>query len=84
MSDQYFLISSVYDDFKDPKLLFELEQRGSKENLEDRSLTFVNGLDYVNLNYIHLVAQDVQTATVIITHIINVYRPLVIVIRNTV
>lgn len=50
--------------FQDPKLLFDLEQRGSKETLEERSLMLVDGLDFVNTRNTHLVAQDVATAKV--------------------
>lgn len=47
---------------KEPKFLFDLEQRLGRESLEERSLTVVSGLDYVTLTNTHFVAQDVPTA----------------------
>lgn len=55
--------------FQDAKLLFELEQRGNKETLDERSLTLVSGLDYVNLTATHIVAMDVQTSKVVLKKI---------------
>ena len=49
---------------KDGRILFELEQRGPRETLEERTIWITHGQDLVNVNSFYLVAQDVDTAKV--------------------
>ena len=42
----------------------DLENRHGKENLEQRLLSVSYGLDYVNVNYVHLCAHDLNLVTV--------------------
>jgi hypothetical protein len=47
---------------KDGRILFELEQRGPRETLEERTIWITHGQDLVNVNSFYIVAQDVDTA----------------------
>uniref|UniRef100_A0A913HGF2 Phosphoinositide phospholipase C n=1 Tax=Strongyloides stercoralis TaxID=6248 RepID=A0A913HGF2_STRER len=47
---------------KDGRILFELEQRGSRETLEERTVWITYGQDLVNINSFYIVAQDISTA----------------------
>lgn len=49
---------------KDGRVLFELEQRGPRETLEDRTVWITHGQDMVVVNSFYIVAQDVDTARV--------------------
>jgi len=48
---------------QDPKLLMELESRGSSA-VDERTVTVCSGLDLVNITYNNFVAADEKTATV--------------------
>jgi len=48
---------------QDPKLLMELESRGSGA-VDERTVTVCSGLDLVNITYNNFVAADEKTATV--------------------
>jgi phosphatidylinositol phospholipase C, beta len=48
---------------QDPRLLGQLT-KAHGDNLEDKSLTICSGLDYVNINYLHIVCPDADTALV--------------------
>lgn len=47
---------------KDPKFTDQLANRFKGKNLDDISLTVCSGLDYVNVNYTHIVCPDADTA----------------------
>uniref|UniRef100_A0A0N5C0L9 1-phosphatidylinositol 4,5-bisphosphate phosphodiesterase n=1 Tax=Strongyloides papillosus TaxID=174720 RepID=A0A0N5C0L9_STREA len=49
---------------KDGRILFELEQRGSRETLEERTVWITYGQDLVNINSFYIVAQDISTAKI--------------------
>ena len=51
---------------QDPKLLMELESRGSG-SVEQRTVTVCSGLDLVNITYNNFVAADEKSATVCMT-----------------
>lgn len=50
---------------KDGRILFELEQRGPRETLEERTVWITYGLDLVAVNSFYIVAQDIEIAKVI-------------------
>ena len=52
--------------FQDPKLLMELESRGSG-SVEQRTVTVCSGLDLFNITYNNFVAADEKRATVCMT-----------------
>ncbi|KIH49915.1 hypothetical protein ANCDUO_20009, partial [Ancylostoma duodenale] len=47
---------------KDGRVLFELEQRGSRETLEERTIWITHGQDLVNVQSFYLVAETVEIA----------------------
>uniref|UniRef100_A0A1I8A7N8 Phosphoinositide phospholipase C n=1 Tax=Steinernema glaseri TaxID=37863 RepID=A0A1I8A7N8_9BILA len=47
---------------KDGRVLFELEQRGPRETLEERTVWITHGQDLVSVSSFYVVAQDVETA----------------------
>ncbi|KAK0413691.1 hypothetical protein QR680_006946 [Steinernema hermaphroditum] len=47
---------------KDGRILFELEQRGPRETLEERTTWITHGQDLVNVSSFYIVAHDVETA----------------------
>ncbi|TKR88474.1 hypothetical protein L596_012710 [Steinernema carpocapsae] len=47
---------------KDGRVLFELEQRGSRETLEERTVWITHSADLVNVQSFYVVAQDGETA----------------------
>ncbi|VDN53535.1 unnamed protein product [Dracunculus medinensis] len=47
---------------KDGRILFELEQRGPRETLEERTVWITYGLDLVAVNSFYIVAQDIEIA----------------------
>lgn len=49
---------------KDGRVMFELEQRGPRETLEERTVWITHGVDLVNVSSFYIVAQDVETAKV--------------------
>lgn len=49
---------------KDVRVLFELEQRGVKESVEQRTVWITYGQDLVNVNSLFLVAKNAQVAKV--------------------
>ncbi|VDM47311.1 unnamed protein product [Toxocara canis] len=49
---------------KDGRVLFELEQRGPRETLEERTVWITHGVDLVNITSFYIVAQDVETAKI--------------------
>lgn len=49
---------------KDGRVLFELEQRGQRETLEERTIWITYGQDLVIVSSFYIVAQDVDVAKV--------------------
>uniref|UniRef100_F1KQQ6 1-phosphatidylinositol 4,5-bisphosphate phosphodiesterase n=1 Tax=Ascaris suum TaxID=6253 RepID=F1KQQ6_ASCSU len=49
---------------KDGRVMFELEQRGPRETLEERTVWITHGVDLVNVSSFYIVAQDVETAKI--------------------
>ncbi|WKY09936.1 hypothetical protein Q1695_002358 [Nippostrongylus brasiliensis] len=47
---------------KDGRVLFELEQRGARETLEERTIWITHGQDLVNVQSFYLVAENVEIA----------------------
>ncbi|KAK6060059.1 hypothetical protein COOONC_02289 [Cooperia oncophora] len=47
---------------KDGRVLFELEQRGARETLEERTIWITHGQDLVNVQSFYLVAETVEIA----------------------
>ncbi|KJH46129.1 hypothetical protein DICVIV_07819, partial [Dictyocaulus viviparus] len=47
---------------KDGRVLFELEQRGPRETLEERTIWVTHGQDLVNVQSFYLVAESVEIA----------------------
>ncbi|VDK79981.1 unnamed protein product [Cylicostephanus goldi] len=47
---------------KDGRVLFELEQRGPRETLEERTIWITHGQDLVNVQSFYLVAETVDIA----------------------
>ncbi|CAD6193233.1 unnamed protein product [Caenorhabditis auriculariae] len=47
---------------KDGRVLFELEQRGARETIEERTLWITHGQDLVNIQSFYLVAETVEVA----------------------
>lgn len=47
---------------KDARVLFDLEQRGAKESIEERTVWITYGQDLVSTNSLFLVAKSAQTA----------------------
>ncbi|KAI6189843.1 Phosphoinositide phospholipase C [Aphelenchoides bicaudatus] len=47
---------------KDARILYDLEQRGIKESVEERTVWFTYGQDLVNVNNLYLIAKSAQVA----------------------
>ncbi|XP_076235984.1 1-phosphatidylinositol 4,5-bisphosphate phosphodiesterase isoform X1 [Calliopsis andreniformis] len=47
---------------KDPKLCNKLSKHGTMEQIDEKSLTICSGIDYTNINYMHVICADAQTA----------------------
>lgn len=57
---------------KDGRVLFELEQRGARETLEERTIWITHGQDLVNVQSFYLVADTVEIAKVEWFTLVNV------------
>ena len=61
----------------DKKLLSNLlKKHGTAEKLDEKSLTFCSGQDYVNISYQHVVCPDAETAKVSKFYIKTYYKDL--------
>lgn len=49
---------------KDGRVMFELEQHGPRETIEDRTVWLTYGTDLVSVNNYYLVAEDIEMAKV--------------------